>query len=301
MPLKSLLPVACAALLVPIGVCAQTRGDTIGYHADVCPSCAEWNEPIKPLRLYGNTYYVGTRGLSALLITSPDGHVLIDGGLPNSAPQIVRNIRALGFREQDVKLILNSHVHYDHAGGLAALQRMTGASVAASRKSAPVIRTGIAGTDDPQYGILFPMAPVARVNAFDDGDTLRVGNLALVAHLTPGHTPGGTSWTWRSCEGVRCRSFVYGDSQTAASADNFQFSRNTTYPNVLQDFERGFRKLESLSCDILVTPHPSASNLWQRVAGTDGARLDAPNACVRYAQNARRALAQRVAREGQRP
>jgi metallo-beta-lactamase class B len=297
---KSFIGLTIVVLSAPLRGAAQTAADTIGYSADACPSCAEWNTPNKPVKLHGNTYYVGTRGLAALLITSPGGHVLIDGGLPNSAPQIVRNIRALGFREQDVKLIVNSHVHYDHAGGLAALQRMTGAVVAASRESAPVLRTGQGSTSDPQYGLLLPMTPVARVNVFDDGDTLRVGTLALVAHLTPGHTPGGTSWTWRSCNGARCLSFVYADSQTPVSADSFYFSRNTTYPNVLQDFEKGFKTLESLSCDVLVTPHPGASNLWNRVAGASGAQLIDRSACARYAQNARQALAQRVERENRR-
>jgi metallo-beta-lactamase class B len=293
-----LLLAGAAAIVLHTTAAAQSVSDTTGYSADACPSCAEWNAPTRPVQLHGNTYYVGTRGLAALLITSPKGHVLIDGGLPNSAPQIIRNIRALGFRERDVKLILNSHVHYDHAGGLAALQRMTGAVVAASRKSAPVIRTGKGGADDPQYGLLLPMAPVARVQVFDDGDTLRVGDLALVAHLTPGHTPGGTSWTWLSCSsGGTCQRFVYADSQTPVSADSFSFSRNTTYPTVLQDFEKSFRAIEAFGCDVLVTPHPSASNLWNRLEGKDGAQLVDRTACDRYAANARQNLARRVATE----
>jgi metallo-beta-lactamase class B len=293
---------------VAIGmVCCVTKGgaqqapyppsDTTGYNAAECPSCAEWNTPAEPVQLHGNTYYVGTKGLAALLITSPAGHVLIDGGLPNSAPQIVRNIRRLGFREQDVRLILNSHVHYDHAGGLAALQRMTGAVVAASARSAPVLRTGQVGEDDPQYGIALAAPPVSRVDVFSDGDTLRVGALALVAHLTPGHTPGGTSWTWRSCDGATCLDFVYADSQTPVSADDFYFTRSARYPEVLQDFERGFAKLEQLSCDVLITPHPAASSLWDRVAKQNGAQLMDRSACRRYVESARVALARRVAGE----
>lgn len=272
-------------------------GDTIGYSAAECPSCAEWNAPAEPVQLHGNTYYVGTKGLAALLITSPAGHVLIDGGLPNSAPQIVRSIRRLGFREQDVRLILNSHVHYDHAGGLAALQRMTGAVVAASARSAPVLRSGQVGADDPQYGIALAAPAVSHVDVFRDGDTLRVGPLALVAHLTPGHTPGGTSWTWRSCDGATCLDFVYADSQTPVSADDFYFTRSPRYPEVLQDFERGFAKLEKLSCDVLITPHPAASKLWGRVAKQNGAQLVDPSACRRYVKGARATLARRVADE----
>jgi metallo-beta-lactamase class B len=271
--------------------------DTAGYTSGECPSCSEWNQPTAPVRLHGNTYYVGTRGLVSILITSPDGHILIDGGLPNSAPQVVRSIRQLGFREQDVKLILNSHAHYDHAGGLAALQRMTGAVVAASRKSAPVLRSGKPGSDDPQYEIALAAPPVSRVQEFDDGDTLRVGPLALVAQLTPGHTPGGTSWTWRACDDVACLNFVYADSQTPVSADNFYFTRSAAYPTAIADFEKAIARIEQLACDILITPHPGASNLWDRVAQKDGAQLVDRSACVRYAQSARQALAQRIARE----
>lgn len=271
--------------------------DTTGYPAAECPSCAEWNAPAEPVQLHGNTYYVGTKGLASLLITSPAGHVLIDGGLPNSAPHILRNIRRLGFDEHDIKLILNSHVHYDHAGGLAALQRMTGAPVAASARSAPVLRSGQLGEDDPQYGTALASPRVGRVDVFADGDTLRVGSLALVAQLTPGHTPGGTSWTWRSCDERRCLDFVYADSQTPVSADGFYFTRNNTYPDVLQDFARGLAKLETLSCDVLVTPHPGASNLWDRLANKDGTQLVDRSACHRYVAAARAGLERRVAEE----
>jgi metallo-beta-lactamase class B len=262
------------------------------------------------VRLFANTYYVGTHGLSAVLLTSPNGHVLIDAALPESAPRIAANIRALGFRVEDVELIVNSHVHYDHAGGIAALQRASGATVAASPASAPVLRTGHSGPDDPQYGgpgpvrgvagvaLAFPAVPNVRVVA--DGDTLRVGPIAIVAHFTPGHTPGGTSWSWRACDGGECRSFVYADSQTPISVDGFSYARSTTYPSAVRDFERGFAVLERLPCDILVTPHPSASRLWQRLEAREGGARDAlrdPDACRQYAAAGRKRLADRLARE----
>src|SRR5512144_3446923 len=120
---------------LPLPLLAQTS-DTAARRAESCPSCAEWNAPQRPFRLYGNTYFVGTHGLSAILVVSRDGDVLIDGGLPESAPSIIASVRALGFRIEDVKLILNSHAHFDHAGGIAALQRMSRARVAASAPSA---------------------------------------------------------------------------------------------------------------------------------------------------------------------
>jgi metallo-beta-lactamase class B len=265
-----------------------------------CESCAEWNAPQRPFRLYGNAYYVGTHGLSAVLIASNDGHILIDGDLPESVPAIVANIRTLGFRVEDVKLILNSHVHFDHAGGIAELQRRSGAAVAASASSAEVLQRGSSGRDDPQYGVLQPIAPVARVRVIADRETLRVGPLAVTAYLTPGHTPGGTTWTWRSCEGARCLDIVYADSQTPVSADDFLFTRNTTYPGVLRDFDKSFAALDGLPCSILVTPHPDASGLWTRVERRDAGDADAlvdPAACKRYAAGARERLARRLVDE----
>src|SRR5580700_2496661 len=174
------------------------RGQTT---ASSCTHCAEWNVPQAPFRIYGNTYYVGPHGLSSILIASDSGLVLIDGALPESTEQIVANIRSLGFRIEDVKLILNSHVHFDHAGGIAELQRLSGARVMASKWSAAVMRTGGVGRGDPQFGAVAPIAPVKNVHELRDGESFRVGPIVITAHLTPGHTPGGTSWTWKSCEG----------------------------------------------------------------------------------------------------
>ena len=265
-----------------------------------CPSCAEWNAPQRPFEVFGNTYWVGTHGLGAILVTSPQGHVLIDGALPESAPLILANIRALGFRVEDVKLILNSHAHFDHAGGIAELQRASGATVAASPWSAGVLEHGTSGPGDPQYGVLLSYTPAHDVRTIADGDTLRVGPLALVAHFTGGHTPGGTSWSWRACDGARCRNVVYADSQTPVSADGFYFTHSAAYPNAIADFERGFAALEQVPCDILITPHPDASALWQRVAARDAGNADAlmqPGACRAFAAAARDRLAQRVAKE----
>ncbi len=267
--------------------------DTTAYSETDCPPCKGWNEPGKPYHLHGSTYYVGTRGLAAILIASPEGHVLIDGGLPESAPLIRSNITSLGFRMRDVKLILNSHAHYDHAGGLAALQRMSGAVVAASARSAPVIRSGRVGTDDPQHAIALPFPAVSRVRAFADGDTLVAGSTRIIAFLTPGHTSGGTSWSWRSCEAGMCLDFVYADSQTPVSADGFLYTKSAAYPTAISDFESGFAKLERVPCDVLLTPHPGASNLWNRIARSDGASLVDSGACRRLATSARQALEKR--------
>jgi metallo-beta-lactamase class B len=265
-----------------------------------CAQCAEWNVLQRPFRLHGNAYWVGTHGLGAILITSPQGHILIDGGLTQSAPLIRANIESLGFRMRDVKLILNSHAHYDHAAGIAELQRASGARVMASEWSAGVLKTGKPQRGDPQFGVLFDYPAVENVGTFTFEDTLRVGPIAVVPHATPGHTPGGTAWSWRSCDGSRCLDFVYADSETPISADDFLYTRNTTYPNAIADFERGYAVLERLSCDVLVTPHPGASSLWDRVSpsdGTIGPTFVDREGCRRYAASARRALEERLAKE----
>ncbi len=256
-----------------------------------CEACAEWNRPQTPFRIFANTYYVGPRGLSAILITSDEGHVLVDGALPESAAAIASSVRALGFKVEDIRLIVNSHAHFDHAGGIAELQRLSGAMVAATAWSAPVLTTGVVPASDPQFGTVPVMAPVKNVKTVKDGDTLRIGPLAVTAHETPGHTPGGTSWTWQSCDGSTCVDFVYADSLSAVSADGFLFTRNRDYPNALADFERSFRTLEGVACGILLTPHPEASRGWMKD----------PAACRNYVAAARERLRTRVAAEAAAP
>ena len=162
-----------------------------------CTSCAEWNAPRKPFKVYGNTYFVGPAGVSAVLITSPQGHILIDGALQESVTHIDANIRALGFKTTDIKLILTSHGHYDHVGGVHALQRYTGATVIASVDTARALALGAPVPEDPQAPRLpvdyFPK--VEQVRTVKDGETVRVGPVGVTAHAVPGHTPGATTWT----------------------------------------------------------------------------------------------------------
>ncbi len=255
--------------------------------------------PQDPFKIYGNVYYVGTHGLSSILITSSAGHVLIDGDLPESVPQIISNIRSLGFRVEDIRLILNSHVHFDHAGGIAELQKLSGARVAASRWTADVMQKGVVPPSDPQFGVANPIARIAAVDIVNDGQTLNVGALSVTAHLTPGHTPGGTSWTWRSCEGSRCLNLVYADSLTPVSADDFYFTRSKEYPHAVDDFERSYKFLDSTPCDILITPHPGFTKLWERLEqrrSNPDALID-PAACRNFGAYSRELLKKRVATE----
>jgi metallo-beta-lactamase class B len=303
-PSPGMTSLRLGALLLGLAGCASAPSSsspllTTGYPRELCAACPGWNATQTPFQIYGNNYFVGTRGLSAILIASPEGHILLDGGLPDTAPKILENIAALGFNIADVKLILNSHAHYDHAGGIAALQIASGARVAASSQSAPVLEAGRSGPEDPQFGVLFDFHPVDGVEVFADGETLTLGPLAITAHITGGHSPGGTSWSWRACEGDSCLDIVFADSQTAASADGFRFSRNEGYPTVLADFERAFTLLESIPCDLLITPHPTASSFWERRESETG--FVDREACRRYAATARTGLARRLATEAAQP
>ena len=293
------------ALLAASAAHAQAR-DTIrvDYSVSRCRSCAAWLVPHAPFRIYANTYYVGTNELSAILIASPEGHVLIDAALPAAAPQIAANIRALGFRVEDVKLILNSHAHYDHAGGIASLAKMSGARVAASPWAAKVIGSGDPDIQDPQYGLALPYPGTGKVEVIADEQTLHVGPTAITAHFTPGHTPGGTSWSWDACEARDCHHVVYADSQSPISADGFFFTRSTHYSTGEADFAHGLATLDRLPCDLLLTPHPGVSMMFQRLAARDSGKANAfldAALCKKFVADARTALAKRMADERAKP
>jgi metallo-beta-lactamase class B len=267
-----------------------------------CDSCDEWNKPREPFKIFGNSYYVGTDGLSAILIAGTEGHILLDGGLEQSAAVIDANIRKLGFKTEDVKIIVNSHGHYDHAGGIAALQRASGATVYASPSGASALERGENTPDDPQFGFGkaengFP--PVKGVKVIKDNQVLGVGRISVVAHFTPGHTPGSTTWTWQSCEGNNCLNMVYADSISAVSAPGFKFTAN---PEVVSLFRRSITRLSELPCDIVVSTHPSATNLDAKVkkrAELKGAGPDpfVDRGCKALAATAMKGLEARIAEE----
>lgn len=267
-----------------------------------CDSCDEWNKPREPFRIFGNSYFVGTDGLSAILIVGDAGLVLLDGGLEQSAAAIDANIRKLGFRTEDIKLIVNSHGHYDHAGGIAALQRASGATVAASPSGASALERGENTPDDPQFGFGraengFPRVP--NVKVITDSEVLRVGNIAITANFTPGHTPGSTTWTWRSCQGADCLNMVYADSISAVSAPGFTFTAKAETINL---FRRSITRLSELPCDIVVSTHPSATHLdakLKRRAELKGASPDpfVDQGCKALAATAMKGLEARIAEE----
>jgi metallo-beta-lactamase class B len=224
--------------------------------------------------------------------------------LPQSAAAIDAHIRALGFKTEDIRLILNSHAHFDHAGGIAAIQRLSGATVATSPSGARALESGEPSPDDPQVAFgrasnAFPR--VQHVRAVADGEILRVGSLAITAHWTPGHTPGSTTWTWRSCEGTRCLDVVYADSLNAVSAPGFKFTGDATHPSRVDAFRKSIATVAALPCDVLLSVHPEFSNtadkLKRRAAGaTENPFID-PSGCRTYAAKASRALDRRIAEE----
>lgn len=259
--------------------------------AAACKDWDDWDKPAPPVRIHGNTYLVGTCGISAILITGSDGHIVIDGGTENGADIVARNIRRLGFRVEDVKILLHSHEHFDHVGGIGRLQQLSGALLMASPAAAAVFQTGAPGPGDPQAGMHKPF-PSARVDRIvHDGDTVRLGNLGLVALATPGHTPGALSWHWGSCDGGVCRRIVYADSLSPVSRDDYRFSDHLAY---VEAYRAGLSKLAAVECDILLTPHPSASGM---VARMGRASMENGDACRDYAASVGERLDQRLAKE----
>lgn len=265
--------------------------------AITCSDCEAWNAPQPAFKIFGNTYYVGVAGLSSVLIASDAGLILIDGGLPQSAPLIDANIRSLGFRTEDVRLIVVSHEHYDHVAGVAALQRVSGAVVATSERAARALAAGKPSADDPQsQSAGFP--PVKNVKAIADGEVLRVGPLSITGHVTPGHTPGAMTWSWQSCEGPRCLNMVYADSLNPVSDEGFRY---TSRPGVIDAFRKAIDTLEKLPCDVLLASHPAAVDMagklarWQKDPSVNP--FVDPNACRAYADTARKRLEARVAEE----
>ena len=265
-----------------------------------CAPCGAWNKDQAPFQIFGNTYYVGTHGLSSVLITSPQGHVLIDGALPQSAPLIAAHIEKLGFKTSDVKVILNSHVHFDHAGGIAELQKSSGAKVIASDIAAKALASGKSSSDDPQFGLLPSFPPVDKTESLGQRKTVTVGPLSLSVVHTPGHTPGGTTWTWKSCEGERCLNVVYGDSLNAISDQTFKYSGDTRYPKARSDMAASIAAFESMPCDILIAAHPEFTGLWSifdEQGKGDRAKVIDAGACKRYASAGRARFEQRLSGE----
>lgn len=213
-----------------------------------------WRAPVAPLQITEHVWQIGTRELTSLLIKTEDGAALIDGGMPQAADHLLANMRRLGVEPQDLKWIFLSHGHADHAGPLAAIKRITGASVATNAESAQLLARGGAG--DIHFGdaLLYPPLTVDR--NLQDGETIELGELQLQVHFIPGHTPGSMAWTWRDRRDKEELDVAYVDSLTAPG---YQLLGNPRYPKIVHDFRNTFAKVRDLPCDLLLTPHPGAS------------------------------------------
>ena len=302
--------IGVATLAVMLAGCAATRQPAAAVpatdatarpiaqpHAGTAPPApcrdeTDWNEAAGPRHVFGNTWYIGSCGVSALLVATPAGHVVVDAGTAEYAPRVLANLRALGVDPRDVRMLLSSHEHLDHVGGMAALQAATGAPLLARTAAVPALRLGRGDRSDPQFDAIPGFAPVANVVALDDSGSFVLGGTRFTAHPQPGHTPGATTWTWDSCEGDRCLHVVYADSVSAIADDTYRYS---AHPEDLAAFRAGLDALAALPCDILLTPHPGASGLWPRLRGE--APMTDEGACRDYAAAGRRSLEDRLARE----
>lgn len=224
----------------------------------------EWNQPVEPFRIFGPLYYVGTKEIASFAISTPKGLIVIDGGLPETAPRIVASLEKLKLRIRDVKILLNSHSHFDHAGGLAELKRKSGAQLIASERDAAQLETG--GKGDFAWGDdnLFPAVEVDR--KLKDGDSVTLGGITLTANLTPGHTKGCTTLTATFEEkGERLRA-VFFCSTSVPDPENYRLAGNPRYPEIAADYEKSFARLRDLPCDLFLGAHASFFDMEEKAA-----------------------------------
>lgn len=231
-----------------------------------------WTGPFAPFTILGNVHYVGSAGLSAFLITTPNGHFLIDGGLAENGPMVIANIRTLGFDIRDVRYLLNSHAHFDHSGALAWLQAASGAQLVASAGDRPWLESG-----HVSYGpsSAYDTEPVRVARVIADGDSISVGGVTLTAMLMPGHTPGCTNWmvTTRDAAGAARKVLFH-----CSSSIGGQTVAPESYPGMVADYRRGFDRMAAVQADVFLSNHAEVYGLVARrerqVAGDGNAFVD---------------------------
>jgi metallo-beta-lactamase class B len=216
-----------------------------------------WTEPFPAFRVAGNLYYVGSKGLANYLITTPQGNILINSDLEANVPLIQASIEKLGFKFADTKILLISHAHWDHDAGSAMIKQMTGAAYMVMDADVPVVESG--GKTDFQYGSADLCEPTKVDRVLHDGDEVKLGGTVLVAHLTPGHTKGCTTWTMKVTEAGKTYDVVIVGSPNVNAG--YQLVGNKAYPQIAEDYERMWRVLKSLPCDIFLGAHGSYFDL----------------------------------------
>lgn len=259
---------------------------------------ADWTEPFPAFRIAGNLYYVGSKGLANYLITTPQGHILINSDLEANVPLIRASIESLGFKFNDVKILLISHAHYDHDAGSDMIKKLTGAKYMVMEGDVPVVETG--GRSDFHYGNdpvqLYPPTKVDRV--LRDGDQVKLGDAVLTARLTPGHTRGCTTWTMKVKESGKTRDVVIIGSPNVNPG--YKLVGNSVYPGIAEDFERTFQVLKSLPCDYFLGAHGSYFDMEtkyaQLKAGVSTAFID-PVGYQNYVADRERAFRRELAKQ----
>jgi metallo-beta-lactamase class B len=215
----------------------------------------DWTEPFPAFRIAGNLYYVGSRGLASYLITTPEGHILINSNMEANVPMIRTSVESLGFKFSDIKILLISHAHWDHCAASATIKRLTGAKYMVMEGDVGVVESG--GKSDFQYGTdptaLFTATKVDRV--LHDSDEVKLGDATLTARLTPGHTRGCTTWTMKVNDGSKARDVVI------IGSPGYKLVGNTVYPGITEDYEKTFRVLKSLPVDYFLGAHGSYFDL----------------------------------------
>ena len=220
----------------------------------------DWTEPFPPFRIAGNLYYVGSRGLANYLITTPQGNILINSDMEANVPMIKASIEKLGFKFSDTKILLISHAHWDHDAGSAAIKEATGARYMVMDADVPVVESG--GKADFQYGSVDLYRPAKVDRVLHDGDEVKLGRTVLTAHLTPGHTKGCTTWTMKVTEGGKTYNVVIIGSPNVN--EGYKLVNNSAYPQIAEDYERMWRVLKSLPCDIFLGAHGSYFGLEEK-------------------------------------
>ena len=270
--------VACCLLLSGAALAAEPALPQLkAYEAD-----DGWRRPVAPFALADHSWYIGTEGLSVVLVKTAQGAVLIDGGLPQMGGLLLQRMRELGVAPGDLKLILTSHAHIDHAGPIAEIKRATGARLVASAETAVLLARG--DSDDLHFGEGYTFAPASVDRIVMDGEVVELGGVRFTANFTPGHTPGSTSWTWDDAREGKTLHVAYVDS---LSAPGYVLIDNPRYPRIVDDYRRSFATVRALPCDVLLTPHPGASG-WDPAA--TAAPHPEPMTCREYADKAERAL-----------
>ncbi|MEJ2818589.1 CAU/MBL1b family subclass B3 metallo-beta-lactamase [Caulobacter sp. CCG-8] len=282
---------AASILLAALTLATCVAGTTA--HAD---DPANWTKPIRPYRVVGNIYYVGSEGLSAWLISSSEGHVLLDSGPSAAGAKLIEaNIQALGFKLSDVKILINTHAHYDHAGGLAQLKADTGAKVWASRPDEPALEKGQHFGDNDNGLTPFPAVNVDK--AFGDGQKLKLGEITLIAHLTPGHTIGCTTWTTQVVDRDRPLNVTFNCSTSVAGN---VLVGNKTYKTIVADYRATFAALKALPTDVMLPSHEEQGNLLAKrrkmLSGDVNAFVD-PTELARYATTSEAAFDKALAEQ----